>query len=137
MDNQQPELFRPSPDIRDPLKAALAKALKASPLSRAQVVDKLNSLLEAHGLPQRITQNVMDRWCATSAKNQIPIILLPFFCQTLGTLEPLQVLAAPLGAAVAGEREQALLLLGKAQLEAKQAQRRRRLALEALKEGGL
>jgi hypothetical protein len=56
------------------------------------------------------------------------------FCEVLETLTPLKVLVAPLGAVIAGPRERRFMELGLAQYEAKQAARKRRLALEALKE---
>ncbi|MCB2186985.1 MAG: hypothetical protein KQJ78_11245 [Deltaproteobacteria bacterium] len=127
-------LFGPSLDVVPRLKRVMAAALRESRLSREQVVDAMNRTLEAEGLGLRVTINSLEKWVAPSQGHVIPLPALPVFCRVLDTSEPLSVLAAPLGAFVAGERERQLMLLGEAQVEAKQVARKRRNALEALED---
>lgn len=130
----QMPLFGQSLDVISPLKRALADTLRNCRLSREQVVDEINRLLEGEGLVLRVTLNSLEKWCAPSASHLPPVWVLPFFCQVVGSLRPLEVLSLPLGAHLMGEREQHLMELGRVQLEAKKVARARRRALEALED---
>ena len=127
-------LFGHSRDVSLPLKKALAAALKGCGQSRDLVVDRMNQALASEGISQTVTTNVLDKWAAPSARHEIPIRMLPFFCQATGSLEPMRVLAAGVGAILAGPREQELMRLGESQVRAREATRLRRRALEALEE---
>lgn len=130
-------LFGPVLDVLPPLKSEMAKALKASGLSREQALDKLNALLESEGISQNITLNTLEKWVAPAARHVIPLRLLPFFCRAVKSSRPIEVLAASLGLVLAGAREQELMRLGEAAIEAKRASSKRRRAMEALEEFGL
>jgi hypothetical protein len=127
-------LFGHSHDVSLPLKKALAAALKGCGQSRDQVVDRLNQALASEGINQTITPNVLDKWAAPSARHEIPLKMLPFFCEVTGSLEPMWVLASGVGAILAGPREQELMRLGESQVRARDAARLRRRALEALED---
>lgn len=121
-------------DVRLTVKSAMAQALKDCGLSRDQVVDKINSLAAANGIVLRLTINTLDKWVAPSADHAIPYQLMPIFCRATGSMAPLGALATPLGAVVAGPREQWLMELGRAHLLAKQARREKQKALMALED---
>ena len=136
MAGQQLPLFGQSLDVALPLKRAMAAALRQSPLSREQIVDRLNELLSEEGVGLRVTINMLEKWVAPSARHMIPVQVLPFFCRVVGSARPVEVLAGALGLRLAGPREQHLIALGEAALEAKRASAKRRRALEALEELG-
>ena len=62
----------------------------------------------------------------------IPLRALGLFCRVVESTRPVEVLAASLGLVLAGPREQALMRLGEAAVEAKRVSAKRRRALEAL-----
>jgi len=127
-------LFGHSRDVSLPFKKAMAAALKNCGHSRAQVADRMNQALAAEGINRTVTSNMLDKWTALSARHEIPLGMLPFFCHVTGCLEPMRVLAAGVGAILAGPREQELMRLGESQVRAREAARLRRRALEALEE---
>ena len=129
----QLDLFSPSLDVVIALKASMARCLANCRLSRDEVVDRMNALAADAGSKLAVTKPTINKWVSISSTSHvIPTGLLPIFCKAVGSLEPLAVLAAPLGAAIAGPREQKLMQLGEAQIMAKQAQRQRRKALDDL-----
>jgi hypothetical protein len=140
MDEEDLEVGRQSLNPVSELKAALNRAARGSGLSRAQVVDKLNVLIQMENLRTRgkdglVTEAMLDKWLAPGALDEMPPVkLLPIVCAALESLEPLAALARPLGAAVIGEGEQLLLEMARAQLEEKRAAKRRRRLAEQVEE---
>jgi hypothetical protein len=92
----------------------------------------MNEYLEREGVASRVTVSVFDKWLAPSAKHAIPVHLLPIFCKVAGSCRPLSIIVEPLGLKLAGPREQNLMVLGEAHLDAKKASAKRRKAMEAL-----
>ncbi|MGD9123801.1 MAG: hypothetical protein PVG60_01850 [Desulfarculaceae bacterium] len=132
---KQMDLFGPRLDVLPRLKAAMSHALKESGLSREQVLDLINEAAASEGLKNRITVPTLEKWLAPSdTSHVISLRLLPLFCRVVGSATPLAVLAAPLGYALAGPREQRLIDLGKAYLQAKNARKQKRRAEQALEE---
>lgn len=121
-------------DVRRTVKAAMADALRSCPLSRAQVVDKVNELLASVGVEYKLTDSILEKWVAPSAAHFIPLAVLPAFCRAVDSPGPLAALAEPLGLTMAGPREQALQALGQAQVDAKRLAKQRRRALEDLED---
>lgn len=122
-------------DVLPSLKAEMGKALRSCGLSREQVVDEINHLAEQSGISLSLTINTLEKWLAPSAtRHVIPLRVLPLFCRVTGSTRPVEILAAALGLVVVGPREQALIHLGEAAVEAKRASAKRRRALEALEE---
>lgn len=119
-------------DVRLPVKAAMAQALKECGLARDQVVDRFNAFAARGGVNFRITIHVLEKWVAPSAEHFIPCQYLPVFCQAVDSLEPLSALAAPLGAVIAGPREQRLIAYAEADLKAKALAKAKRRAAEDL-----
>jgi len=72
----------------------MRKALAASSLSRAEVVDAMNDLaldegLTTNGRAQRITESLLDKWVAPGAHTyMIPAKLLPIFCHGTHRMSP-------------------------------------------------
>ena len=101
----QLDLFGPSLDIVPKLKACMVQCLAESSLSREQIVDRMNRLLSEAGINITITKSSLDKWVSlSSTAHLIPLRLLPVFCRAVGSIEPMSVLAAPLGAVLAGPR---------------------------------
>ena len=117
-----------------PLKRAMAAALRECDLSREQVADRMNQLLAADGQTPQVTINTIEKWVAPSAIHVIPLRLLPVFCRVVDSLLPLEALAAPLGAKLAGPLEQALIRWAQAQEDKRRAAIAERRAREALEE---
>jgi hypothetical protein len=88
------------------LRDVLTKAIKESAHSRYQIAARMSELLRTE-----ITKTMIDAWTAESREglNMIPACRLPALMIALetGTIEPLKVLADPLGAVVL-QGEQAL-----------------------------
>lgn len=132
---RQLPLFTGRLDALPLFKAALAEAMKANSLSRAQIADAMNELLQREGLKAEVTEAKLNKWAAPSDSSHTPSLRqVPFLLKVLGTPAPLEALLAPLGAGVAGPRERELMRLGQAQVDAKKAARQRRMAEAALEE---
>lgn len=122
------------------LKRAMSLALKESGLTREEAAERLNAIillerLRTRGKDGRVTLDILNKWLAPEATDQvIPVKLLPAFCRAVGSLKPLQALAAPLGGLVIGAGEQALLHMAQAVVAEKDARRRRLLYEEKYRE---
>lgn len=133
--SQQLTLFEGRLDTLPVFKAALAEAMKASNLSRTQIADLANELLQREGLKPDVTEAKLNKWAAPSDLTHTPSLrLLPFLLKAIGTASPLDAMLAPVGALVAGPRERELMRLGQAQVDAKRAARAKRMAEAALEE---
>lgn len=133
--SSQMDLFGPSLDIVPKLKATMVRCLGESSFSREQIVDRMNRLMDEAGINIAITKTSLDKWVSmSSTAHLIPMRLLPVFCRAVESVDPLAVIAVPLGAVLAGPREQRLMELGQAQLMAKQARHARQRALLELED---
>lgn len=121
----------PSLDPTDRLKTAMREALKVCPLSRDRIVSDMNQLVSSEGMAcggraQKISVPQLEKWVAPGASaHVIPLKLLPAFCRVVGSLAPLQALAAPICAEVVGPEDAKLLKWARAESE------RRRIVQEA------
>jgi hypothetical protein len=125
-------------DFRE-IKRAMRIAAKNCALSREQIVDAMNEIISLEGLRTRgrdgkLTKAILDKWLAPEAEDVIPLKLLAAFCRITNSLSPLQTLAAPLGAKVIGQAEQLLLEFGRAQVNEREARRRKRRLSEEYEE---
>lgn len=133
--NKQLNIFKPSLNPVDRLKAVMRRTIKDGKFSREQLCDRMNEAARYEGLNgggrhNKITVAMLDSWVAESKANMIPIALLPLFCSAAETLEPLGVLAACLEAAVISGDEMLLLQVAKLEKEEKKlAKKRKRMAM--------
>ncbi len=76
------------------LRATLAKAIRESNLSRVQIAAKMSEALDVE-----ITKTMLDSWTAESREgvNRFPACYLPIFCEAVGSIEPMKVLADLMG----------------------------------------
>lgn len=122
-------------DIQRRLAAALARALKGCGLSREQIADRINEILDSEGNTYRASAAMLDRWAAPSDhSHNLPAWLVPTLCRVTNSRELVAIQAEALGLAVVGEREQHLITLAEAELQGKRLAKRKRQALEALEE---
>lgn len=87
-------------DISNLFRDTIAKTIKKANLSREQVIDGINYL---SGL--KLSKAFFDQTLSKKLNYRFPAEALPAFCHVTGSLEPLQVLASPLGALVLNENE--------------------------------
>jgi hypothetical protein len=126
--------------LQDPipvLKSAMNEAIRASSLSRDQIVDEMNRLMRAqgwttNGRAQGVTPALLDKWVAPSAGHVIPLRLLPIFCRVVGSNLPLEAYAKSfMGARVIDLQDEKLLLWARSEVELRRAKKRaRKLAQE-------
>jgi len=102
------------------LKREMGLAAKKSGLSRQEICDRMNILIQVEGLRTKgkdglVTLAMLDKWLAPEAlESIIPLKLLPVFCRVVGSLAPLQALAGPVGGMVIGGLEVVLLEMARA-----------------------
>jgi len=101
--------------LRD-LKTAMAKAADATGLSREELCDRINQLADRYGVRlvkgtgPNLTLATLEKWLNPEDKERvIPAKGLPVFCAAVDSIEPMQVLAAPLGWRVIDEKQAKLL----------------------------
>lgn len=133
---QQLPLFEGRLDTLPLFKAALAEAMKACRLSRAQIADRTNELLQREGLKGDVTEAKLNKWAAPSDMTHVPSLrLLPFLLLVVGTPAPLSALIAPLDAIVVGPYEETLIREGlarEAEVQARRTAKEARLERERL-----
>ena len=134
--NHQMDLFSaPRLDVLVLFKAALAEALKQSPLSRDEITDKVNALMQAEGLRPGLTAAKLSKWAAPTDSTHVPPLrTLPFLFKALDDATPMDALLAPLGVRLCGPREQRLIQLAEGRLAAKKASQAIKQAEKALEE---
>jgi hypothetical protein len=78
-------------------RAALARAIKESHLSRIQIAAKMSEILDFE-----ITKAMLDSWTAESREgiNRFPACYLHAFCEATESIEPLRMLADLIGSFV-------------------------------------
>jgi len=101
--------------LRD-LKTAMAKAADASGLSRDELCDRINQLADRYGVRlvkgtgPNLTMATFEKWLNPEDKERvIPAKALSVFCAATNSIEPMQVLTAPLGWRVIDEKQAKLL----------------------------
>jgi hypothetical protein len=76
------------------LRNSIAQAIKDSPHSRFQIAAQMSDKLGVE-----ITKSMIDSWTAESREgvNRFPACYLPAFCDAVGSIEPMRVLADLIG----------------------------------------
>lgn len=124
-------LFSTAPTLnvlRD-LKTAMANAAKETGLSREELCDQINQMADRYGVRlvkgtgPNLTLDTLEKWLNPEDKERvIPAKGLPVFCAAVNSIEPMQVMVAPLGWRVIDERQAKLLQLAELDQEVKQKQ---------------
>lgn len=114
--------------LRD-LKTAMALAANETGLSREALCERINQIADRYGVRlvkgtgPNLTLATLEKWLNPEDKERvIPTKALPVFCAAVDSLEPFQVLLAPLGGRVIDEKEAKLLRLAELDQEVKQRQ---------------
>jgi len=131
---RQSQLFdQPTLNVTPDLKEAMNRAARECGLSREEIVDRMNDLAARYGVGlaagngRRLSLETLEKWLNQSpseAGRIVSVKALPIFCAVVGSAEPLEVLARPLGFKVIGPQEIALLEWGRACRRARAARRR-------------
>lgn len=111
-------LFSTAPTLnvlRD-LKTAMAQAAKATGLSRDELCDRINQLADRYGVRlvkgtgPNLSLDTLEKWLNPEDKERvIPVKAMAVFCAAVDSLEPFQVMIAPLGGRVIDEKQAKLL----------------------------
>lgn len=113
-------LFTTAPTLnvlRD-LKVSMAQAAKATGLSREALCDRINELADRYGVRlvkgtgPNLTVDTLEKWLNPEDKERvIPAKAMTVFCAAVESIEPMQVLVAPLGWRIIDEKKSKLLAL--------------------------
>jgi hypothetical protein len=106
-------------------RAAISEALRRCPLSRYQVAARMSELKGVE-----ITKSMLDSWTAESKEqHRFPATYLNAFCAAVGSTEPFEMLARPIGLFVlpGPEALRAEIQRIDEEIGRKQAEKRRRL----------
>lgn len=129
----QLDLFSTAPtlNVLRELKTAMAAAAKATGLSREELCDRINQVADRYGVRlvkgsgQHLSLDTLEKWLNhEDMERVIPAKGLPVFCAATGSIEPMQVLVAPLGWRVINDKQTKLLTLAELDMEVKQKQAR-------------
>lgn len=124
-------LFTTAPTLnvlRD-LKVAMATAAKATGLSREALCDRINALADRYGVRlvkgtgPNLTVDTLEKWLNPEDKERvIPIKAMTVFCAAVESIEPMQVLVAPLGWRIIDDKQAKLLQLAELDMDVKRKQ---------------
>jgi hypothetical protein len=115
------------------LKNALNQAIKQCPLSRIQIADRMNELMEEEGMGKgEVTTDMINSWTKEDPRRILPTKLIPFFCKATNSILPLVALAQPMGAMVIEGKDIEVLELGFAELERLRVKQRKVVAMARL-----
>ena len=119
-------LFTTAPTLnvlRD-LKMAMATAAKATGLSREALCDRINTLADRYGVRlvkgpgPNLTVDTFEKWLNPEDKERvIPTKAMPVFCAAVESIEPMQVLVAPLGWRIIDDKQAKLLQLAELEMD--------------------
>ena len=130
---QRNDKLRHSLNVVFELKDGLNQAIKACPLSRIQIADRMNELMELEGMAKgEVTADTINSWTKDDPQRTIPTKLIPFFCKAANSILPLAALAQPMGAIVISGKEIEVLELGFAELERLRVKQRKIVAMARL-----
>lgn len=122
--------------VRD-VKESLFAEVKASGLSRDQVLDRLNELARRHGVHLNgrgdISKDLLEKWLNVEDDSRVPGLKgLALLCAALETTAPVGAIVEPLGGRVIGPDDVKLLEWAKAYQKSKELQKRMRKLEEDL-----
>ena len=109
------------------ISAAMNRAAAASPLSREEIVDRMNRLSRLSGKPltrgnvRRISLATLEKWLSANNDSPPPLRAVEAFMRAVGSVEPLAVWLGLHGCEVMGEEDRMYRDLGKSTLRRKEA----------------
>lgn len=126
--------------IMPSVRAAMRRAAgKPEGEGRKVLIDKINSIAKdaeiqlTGGRAESVSLSVLDKWLSPSDSNHPPSILaFVVFCRATGDVEPLRVIANALGVDLMNREDKRYRDYGKADLEMKNARKRKKRLEEAL-----
>ena len=117
------------------IKRQLRMALSGSTLSRDEVADEINRIAVHEGMRKQISKQTLDNWTKNSDSDRLPSLpWLTLLCSVLNTVGPIAAMIRPLGADIIDEKDARLLAWAKAEREKRRANKKARLAEQALEE---
>ncbi len=128
---------RHSPQDHDlSFRNGLARALKESSLSRAQVAARMTDLMYGDAGESEVTKAQIDSWTAPSRDAwRFPLSHLPAFIQATGAVWLLETVAAACGCVVLTDEQAGLIELGEIRATQVRLDARERALLKDLPEG--
>jgi hypothetical protein len=130
---QKNDKLRQSLNVVFELKNAMNQAIKQCTLSRIQIADRMNELIQDEGMGKaEVTADLINSWTKDDPKRIIPTRLIPFFCRATNSVLPLAALAQPMGAMVIEGKDIEVLELGFAELERLRVKQRKVVAMARL-----
>lgn len=119
----------PTLNILRDLKTAMAKAADATGLSREELCDRINQLADRYGVRlvkgtgPNLTMATFEKWLNPEDKERvIPAKALSVFCAAVNSIEPMQVMVAPMGWRIIDDKQAKLLRLAELDQEVKRKQ---------------
>ena len=127
----QLDLFnQPTLNVGKVFKLAMCDDVRASGLSREQIVDRMNDLAERHGVclvhgnSRKLTIETFEKWLNPGDLDRMmPLKALPVFCAATGECSAFSAVAEPMGLRVIGEREQKMLAWAEAKMTVREQSR--------------
>jgi hypothetical protein len=133
---KQLNLFAPNLNTGPRLKAAMREAIRKSPFSREIIVEHMKTAAIVDGVCTgrgcTISMANLDAWCSESHVNLIPTSMLTIFCKVTGSIDPIRVIAAPLGGTVVDEKEAKLLAWARLEVQGRGIARRKKKILSEI-----
>lgn len=115
------------------IKRNLRLVMNNSPLSRDEIVDKMNVVARAEGMRKSVSKAILDSWTKDSDPDRLPSPpWMTIFCYVMNTTTPIDAMTMPLGARVIGQDGARLYVWAKAEREKRRAVKKARLALEMI-----
>ena len=140
-ENQLNFFFDVNLDVSLNLKGAMRESLRRSPLSRAQIIDKVNELAAVAGFTtngkcQKVTEAMLNKWLAPSHPScLVPVRYLVIFCMAVESCLPLTALtAAILGISIVNNHDKQILCWGQAELNLRKAKSKARRLLQNIED---
>jgi hypothetical protein len=118
------EEFGRSLNVTSDLKKALQRAIKDCGLSRIQIADRMNELLQKEGMDEEVSLDVINSWTKDDPKRLIPTKFIPFFCEATSSILPIVAMARINGATVIKGELVQILEIGLAEYEKRRAKQR-------------
>jgi hypothetical protein len=107
-------------DLARLVKAAIGESIRVSGLSREQVVDEMNKLIELNGIGVKkipISKSLLEKWIAPSSIHEMPPKYWPIFAATVNSYAHYRAQLEALGLQVIGGDEISIYEYGKNEVQ--------------------